>query len=517
MRQFEMFEISLTGEEPKRNMALAAPEADFSINGKKKHIKGFYNGNGIYKVRFYPQETGEVSWEIAPTLDCAGQQIKLEGDLSGTQSCVPGSGNGMVKADGVHLAYENGARYLAFGTTVYALINQEKELVDETFTTLSEAPFNKVRFCVFPKHYDYNHNEPPYFAFEKKDGKFDVNHPCFAFWEMLEDNISRLDSLGIQGDLILFHPYDCWGFAKLSKEECLIYLDYLLRRLSAFPNLWWSLANEYDLMEHFDRKWWEEFAAFTHSNDPYGHLLSNHNCMPYWDFSNKDTTHCCIQDGCVGRVSELQEKYKKPVIFDECCYEGNIEHPWGNISAFEMVHRFWTAFVDGGYCTHGETYLDDNDVLWWAKGGKLHGESPDRIAFLRNLMEELPGNLESVPGHWDHISAEKVQKIKNETMQEMDSVGRGILELPTERLYRFRDSQHISQGHCGEEAYLRYYGRMCPAKGEFELPKDKKYDIEVIDIWNMTRTVIQTNVSGKVKFELPGKEGIAVLARRTDV
>ena len=25
------------------------------------------------------------------------------------------------------------------------------------------------------------------------------------------------------------------------------YLDYLLRRLSAMPEIWWSLANEYDL------------------------------------------------------------------------------------------------------------------------------------------------------------------------------------------------------------------------------------------------------------------------------
>lgn len=35
--------------------------------------------------------------------------------------------------------------------------------------------------------------------------------------------------------------------ATMPREDNLIYLDYLIRRLAAFPNVWWSLANEYDL------------------------------------------------------------------------------------------------------------------------------------------------------------------------------------------------------------------------------------------------------------------------------
>ena len=173
---------------------------------------------------------------------------------------------------------------------------------------MKTAPFNKVRFCAFPKHYDYNHNDPEHFAFEKTDGKWDVHRPCFAYWDALEERIRELDGLGIQGDLILFHPYDCWGFAELDEEECMVYLDYLLRRLSAYPNLWWSLANEYDLMEHFELQWWYDFAKFIAENDPYHHLLSNHNCIPYWDFAEEHTTHCCIQDTCVKQVPNLQKK-----------------------------------------------------------------------------------------------------------------------------------------------------------------------------------------------------------------
>ena len=75
---------------------------------------------------------------------------------------------------------------------------------------------------------------------------------------------------------------------------------------------------------------------------------------------------------------------------DECRYEGNIENQWGNISAREMVHRFWLGTVGGGYVGHGETYLHPDDMLWWSKGGVLHGESPPRIAFLRQVLDDSP-------------------------------------------------------------------------------------------------------------------------------
>jgi len=515
VKQYEMFELTLQGEVPINNPAGAVPEAEFTLEGKTKRIKGFYAGNGRYKIRFYPDSVGTVNWKVCPLVQVGEQKITLMGTLVGSEECgtAPSDIHGIVRVKGLHFVYEDGNRYQPFGTTVYALIHQEKELVSQTFDTLAKAPFNKIRFCTFPKHYDYNNNEPDFFAFEKKDDKFDVSKPCYTYWDNLERCIQDLDKLGIQGDLILFHPYDRWGFSKFAYEECLVYLDYLVRRLSAFPNIWWSLANEYDLMASFKSSWWDNFAQFIGENDPYHHLLSNHNCLPYWDFSNPYTTHCSIQDTCVNRVASLQKSYDKPVVFDEVCYEGNIEFPWGNISAFEMVHRFWTAHILGGYCTHGETYLNDNGILWWSRGGVLHGESAERIAFLRKIMEELPSDPEALPGNWDNVIPEEIKNIPEESRKD-DVWVNGLASLPIERLYRFIDQQGTIQSHCGDEVYLRYYGHQCCAKGMLELPEGGSYDIEEIDIWEMTRKTVCSSVSGKVEFKLSGKEGIAVLAKR---
>ena len=74
-----------------------------------------------------------------------------------------------------------------------------------------------------------------------------------------------------------------------------------------------------------------------------------------------------------------RDTWRKPVIFDECKYEGNIPQRWGDISAQEMTRRFWLGTVYGAYVGHGETYLNEKDILWWSKGGVLHGESPKQI------------------------------------------------------------------------------------------------------------------------------------------
>lgn len=45
-----------------------------------------------------------------------------------------------------------------------------------------------------------------------------------------------------------------------------------------------------------------------------------------------------------------------------------------------------------------------------------------------------------------------------------------------------------------------------------DLPTGKTYRVEIIDVWNMTRSVAEVKASGRVKLRLPGKEGVAVLA-----
>jgi hypothetical protein len=190
-----------------------------------------------------------------------------------------------------------------------------------------------------------------------------------------------------------------------------------------------------------------------------------------YDYSRPWVTHVSIQHYDVQRVREWRQEYGKPVINDECEYEGNVPHPWGNITARELVHRFWVMVAGGGYATHGETYVDAGDVLWWSKGGILHGESAPRIAFLRRLIEERPGGLTPMPDSWIWTRVSGAR----------------------------RDGE-----------YLFYFGPHQPLAWMAELPKTGRYTVEIIDTWNMTVTPLPGPMTAPFQIPLPGKPYLAV-------
>lgn len=499
MKQYEMFELRFKGDELVSSAVEIDLTAEFTVNKKTTRVKGFYNGEGSYIIRFYPDIAGTYTYKVTGVAETKGVEL-----------CESSKEHGMVRAEGNHFLYEDGTPYYPFGTTVYALAHQEQVIIEQTFETLAAAPFNKIRHCIFPKHYDYNHNEPKFYPFDKKeDGGWDVHQPCFAFWDNMEKIIFRLGKLGIQSDLVLFHSYDRWGFTCLSLEEWKIYVDYVMRRFSAIPYIWWSMANEYDFIFNHDLEEWYEIEKFIIENDPYQHLLSNHNGMKLYDFSRPGITHCSIQTNAIHMADIWQKRYQKPVIFDEFCYEGNVQYEWGNISGFEMVNRFWQACAKGAYGTHGETFYSEDKVLWWSKGGKLKGESSKRIRFLRDLLESFPSPLEP----WDEMDFEDFSnptEIKKEG--EVPPFFKVMNWLTEEERTNLGWKNAAYAGHCQEDVYLKYYARQCVAISSIKLPKEHTYKIEVIDIWEMTRETINEEASGKTKIILPGKEGIALLA-----
>ncbi|MCM1220283.1 MAG: DUF5060 domain-containing protein [Lachnospiraceae bacterium] len=511
MEQYRMCELEFQGEKLDKDWAQIDLAARLWCDGKELNVPGFYAGDGVYKVRFLPEAAGLWQYEVSGCIESKGS-VEVE---------AAQGAHGIVKAEEQHFVHQDGTYYYPFGTTVYALIHQEEDLIAQTMESLRNAPFNKVRFCVFPKHYDYNHNEPQDYAFEKKeDGSWDVNQPCFAFWNRLDEIILQMGEMGIQADLILFHPYDRWGFSKMPQADNLIYLDYLTRRLAAMPNVWWSLANEYDLCAAKSMADWEEIEGFVAEHDPCHHLLSNHNCFKNWDYARPHVTHVSIQSKAIKKVLHWRKIYQKPVVVDECCYEGNLQHFWGSISGREMTNRFWRVVTMGGYCTHGETFLDpEKEILWWAKGGILKGDSPARIAFLRNIVEGLPGPIAPVEPRLAVLVENENPDIEAK-LKEADPAfaffAKAMLNMGKE-FSDFYYSEFIYQGHCGEDAYLTFYDLRTCAKDVLELPEGHTYRVELIDTWEMKRTVLLEQAGGKTELTLPGKEGMAVLAVRTDL
>ena len=557
VKQYETLELTYLADAPVGSEAVVDLEAEFVLDersteqvctgrdstGQKStekktwRVKGFYagkgtpgegtfgekdhwadisgTGRGIYKVRFLPESAGEYHY----TVKGFGGKISDRGTFTALPAAA--GNHGIVRAKGIHFYYEDGTPYYGFGTTVYAFAHQTDELMNETIETLRHAPFNKIRMCVFPKHYLYNNNDPKYYAFGKRpDGSWDPDHPCFAFWDAFEKRLHQLFEIGIEVDLILFHPYDHWGFASMPLEDNLTYLDYLLRRFAAFPKMWWSMANEYDLCAAKTLDDWHGIEEFLAENDPYHHLISCHQCFHPYDVSRANITHMSWQTKQFSRIPEMQECYGKPVSIDECCYEGNLPDAWGAISGEEMTARFWRAMVRGASCTHGETFFpDERQIVWWAKGGKLVGESPSRIAFLRGILESLPAPLEPQETLFSKIIAMK-KLPEEERAKAIDAFDpdfrffvRSVLQMSEEEAARFFACETEVCGHTADDsAILHYYDIQTSCRVHFEVPENRKYRIDVIDTWNMTKETVRTDASGKFDVDLPGRPYMAVLA-----
>ncbi|MBO0720281.1 MAG: DUF5060 domain-containing protein [Blastocatellia bacterium] len=511
VEQWGIYEISLAGPaggNPFRDVSL---KASFTQGDQTLEVAGFYDGDGIYRIRFMPDKTGQ--WRYRTKSD----REELDGK-EGTFTCNAASPNnhGPVRVHNTyHFAYADGAPYIPVGTTCYAWVHQGDELEEQTLASLKRSPFNKLRMCIFPKHYVYNENEPLLFPFEKDaQGEFDFSRFNPQFFRHLEKRVGQLRDLGIEADLILFHPYDRWGFAVMGPENDDHYLRYVIARLAAYRNVWWSLANEFDFMMKENRPEivelkkkgkqitlktmadWDRFFQILQNEDPHRHLRSIHNGAILYNHTKPWVTHASIQNGSAvtdyGRAELLRDVYQKPIVYDEVKYEGNIPRRWGNISAEEMVYRFWQGTIAGTYVGHGETYLHPRDIIWWSKGGVLHGRSPDRIAFLRKILEEGPAEgLEPIDKWQDQPVAGKIGEYY---------------------LYYF-----------GKER-LRSWSFQLPRAG-YDFPAMTKFKVEVLDTWNMTITPVEGTfaikpqdnyfyTSDHLPVRLPGKPYLALRIRR---
>ena len=474
VEKWGMYEIMLQGPQAGNPFIEVELTADFFQGDACITVPGFYDGEGMYKIRFMPQAEGE--WQVQ-----THSNVTALNDQRDHFTCIAATvGNhGPVQVRHTyHFGYTDGTPYFPFGTTCYAWIHQGNTLEEQTLKTLEMAGFNKIRMCVFPKDYIFNKNEPIYYPFEKTvEGESDFKRFNPAFFAHLEQRVTQLGALGIEADIILFHPYDRWGYSHMNHDADYRYLRYVVARLAAYRNVWWSMANEYDfLLKEKPMEVWDRFFEIIEENDPYGHLRSIHNgnVNMNYDHTKPHITHVCVQNWDVKKMRQWRQDYNKPVIDDECEYEGNILRNWGNISARELVHRFWICVAYGGYAGHGETYEHPEDILWWSKGGVLHGDSYTRLAFLRRLvMEGPPEGIEPLEDGWFWTRTA--------------GGGRGN--------YR-----------------LIYFGEHQPRRWQEGFPKEGRFEVDLIDTWEMTIETIGT-FEGKTEVGLPGKPYQALRVR----
>jgi hypothetical protein len=453
--------------------------------------EGFYDGNGIFKVRFMPDKEGTWTYTTSSNRDDLNNK-------KGSFTCVASKNHGPVRVrETYNFGYADSTPFYPFGTTIYEWAFQSKDKQAQTVETLKSSPFNKARMLAIPPYKEGYINGPgklnvfPFVGTSKADFDFSRFNP--EFFHQLENNVKQLNEIGVQADLILFRPYDKgkWGFDMMDDETNQRYLRYMVARFAAYQNIWWSLSNENSFIRHLSDEDWDRYFQLAQKCDPYNHLRSIHNADRLYDYKKPWVTHVSLQYYNAVRefgVSPLlRDIYKKPIVHDEINYEGNISNRWGQLSGEEMTNRFWIAYTGGAYATHGEAL----EGGWISGGGKLVGTSPQRIAFLKKIIEAAPKD--------------------------------GM--KPLDQYYLLN-----AYGKYGEY-YLYYFAKDTPKEWEFILPDDElkpgmKFKVDIIDTWNMTVTPVNKVFEvdklnhynfidkNKSKIKLPNKPYIALRIQR---
>jgi hypothetical protein len=475
VEQWGVFELELKGPDSGNPYMDVELVAKFSHYDQNISVPGFYAGNGEYRIRFSPPVQGKWTFQTVSNRD------ELSG-IKGDFECIVPKGNNhgpVTIINDYYLQYADGTPFYGVGTTAYQWTSVNQSIQEKTLKTLSSSPFNKIRMCVFPKWYIYgNETQPWALPYHLTDGMNDFSKPNFEFFQNLDTRIKQLLDMGIEADLILFHPYDYWGYSQMGEEFNKRYVRYMIARLSAYRNLWWSMANEWDVPEIKESIDWQGLGELIQREDPHQRLRGIHNWYDtedhFYDHSQPWITHASIQSARFFQAIEWRNRYQKPVLFDEMRYEGDVPSGWGNLTAEEMTGYFWMAGLSGVYGTHGDTFQNDSDdkteVRWWAKGGTIKGKSPERIAFLRKIMEEAP-----------------VKEMKPTLVAPPGDVSVNVKKY----IYIFSKPGDYHLAYTYEP----------DKKIEFDLEGEGNYKLEIIDTWKMKVVEEKIIPSGQFTFK----------------
>ena len=114
VEKWGVFEAAFPGKTEGNPFCDYTIRAVFTGPGESVKVTGFYDGDGVYKVRFMPSFEGEYRYVVEGSFS----DRSYEGTFTVT---APSEGNhGPVKvANTYHFAYADGTPYYSIGTDVY--------------------------------------------------------------------------------------------------------------------------------------------------------------------------------------------------------------------------------------------------------------------------------------------------------------------------------------------------------------------------------------------------------------
>ncbi|NTU85681.1 MAG: DUF5060 domain-containing protein, partial [Chloroflexales bacterium] len=259
-RQYEPLELALQATRPTAN-----PYRDVQLSatfsgpdGQRISIAGFWDGGDTWRVRFTPTAPGVWSYQTGS--EPADPGLSQSGTISVAKAAS--DSHGFLRVDGRHFAFDDGAPFFMLGTTAYTLARTALGGGDyRAFLDGSAAHgITKVRTLVYP----WDSQTP--FPYRSPFVGDDHDRPDLPYWQALDQVVSAAAARSLLVDLILFADSD-HAFGSLAQDQR--YVRTILARYAAFPNVIWTLTNEWEATGK-PMSYWNTIGALVQKEDPYG-------------------------------------------------------------------------------------------------------------------------------------------------------------------------------------------------------------------------------------------------------
>ena len=324
--------------------------------GDTVHVSGFYDGNGIYKIRAYCGEIGR--WKYYTTSH-SGSLNERNGSFVVRSSTLPGKLR-QHSADHYQFMYDNGDWFLHIGDTGYRYLVDSEKMWQAYLDQSVQMGATKIR-CWFARS---RHTVEALFNEERSD----LN---LSYWQEME---KRLDYALEKYPHIIFQliPFaeDDQELLRFSKGDIMSrkVIETVQARWSAYPNVTFCISNDrningnQEIMEAV-----RSVGEYMNVRESWGTLITNHQKRYQGYAFAKDHWSDVITiediDQVDGRkVREYRALGADPVVLDEDRYE-NWRNPANDRYFFRRL--MWANLLSGGHPTYGgiRTYESFSDTL----------------------------------------------------------------------------------------------------------------------------------------------------------
>ncbi|MBI4874992.1 MAG: DUF4038 domain-containing protein [Acidobacteria bacterium] len=379
-------------------------EAEFTgPNGARLRVPGFYDGGGVWRIRFSPALEGQ--WFMRTISSLAA----LDGKAETAISCTPNrhaaihGGLRVDPAHPYHFRYEDGTRYFLLGYEADWLWgadmqDPQRALMHRLIGQMAGRGFNHVIVNVYAhdtswspeRKHEWDWGPAPVFPWEGSNEKPDHSRLNPKFFQIYDGMMEALREKGIVAHIMIkvYNKMVNWP-EKWSKDEER-YFRYVVARYQGFSNVVWDFSkeahNEKDLLLQ------RHLMEFVRANDAYRRLITTHDDdVFYWtpelnravDFrTDQQHTHwpeMIAFDRAIRRY---------PVLNSEFGYERGVdkipsyrvEHDWQ-----EQLRRAWLIYLAGGY---GVYYY--HNTAWDVVKPDPEPPGMQRFQLLKDTLSSLP-------------------------------------------------------------------------------------------------------------------------------